>query len=277
MKKLVSIVLALTAVFVLSITAFASELPEAKLFSVSSKDGVSPEEIYSYGIEKGFNGILLDLRESDSMDFYSDCISAAEGIEYFEFYVLVNENHMARTLKPGKHLVFSEGISEEAIAEYSEVSGSECLSFIVPFGDEKALETAKYFYGKGYFKNLFVENLLSCHSEYGYEEYLFEITEDFPKARIVTVNDLGKVLSPSAKGDFYSDPFEINNQVLFNKLNGFGFCVSDYSELVKNIGGKADFLTAYFDSKILEEHANFSYQKTFNNKTRRFKNQRCNR
>ena len=133
MKKLVSIILTLAAVFVFSITAFAAgspyfELPEAKLFSVSSKDGVSPEEIYNYGLEKGFNGVLLDLRESASMDFYSD-------------------------------------------------------------------------------------------------------------------------------------PFEINNQVLFNKLNGFGFCVSDYSELVKNIGGKADFLTAYFDSKILEEHANFSYPK----------------
>ena len=177
MKKLVSIVLALTAVFVLSITAFAAgspyfELPEAKLFSVSLKDEVSPEEIYNYGLEKGFNGVLLDLRESASMDFYSDCISAANRLEYFEFYVLVNESHMTKTLKPGKYLVFSEGISEETIAEYSEASGSECLSFIVPFGDEKALETAKYFYEKGYFKNLFVENLLSCHSEYGYEEYL---------------------------------------------------------------------------------------------------------
>ena len=266
MKKLVSIILTLAAVFVFSITAFAAgspyfELPEAKLFSVSLKDGVSPEEIYNYGLEKGFNGVLLDLRESASMDFYSDCISAANRLEYFEFYVLVNESHMTKTLKPGKYLVFSEGISEETIAEYSEASGSECLSFIVPFGDEKALETAKYFYGKGYFKNLFVENLLSCHSEYGYEEYLLEIAKEFPEARIITVNDLGKVLSPSAKGDFYSDPFEINNQVLFNKLNGFGFCVSDYSELVKNIGGKADFLTAYFDSKILEEHANFSYPK----------------
>ena len=251
--------MALAFVFVLSITVFASEAP-LKLFSVSSEEGFS-EEIYNYGLEKGFNGVLLDLRESDSMDFYSDCISAANGIEYFEFYVLVNESHMTKTLKPGRYLVFSEGISEEAIAEYSEASGSECLSFLVPFGDEKALETAKYFYEKGYFKNLFVENLLSCHSEYGYEEYLLEIFENFPGAEIITVNDLGKVLSPSVKGDFYADGFELNNQFLFNKLNGFGFCVSDYSELVKNIGGRADFLTAYFDSNILEEYADFSFPK----------------
>ena len=128
MKKLVSIILTLAAVFVFSITAFAAgspyfELPEAKLFSVSLKDGVSPEEFYSYGLEKGFNGVLLDLRESDSTDFYIDCISAANRIEYFEFYVLVNESHLNK-FNPGCYLVFSEGISEEAIAKYSEVSGS---------------------------------------------------------------------------------------------------------------------------------------------------------
>ncbi len=265
MKKLASIILTFIAVFLLSVTAFAagspfSELPEAKLFSVSSEGGVSPEEIYSYGLEKGFNGVLLDLRESDSTDFYTDCIGAANGIEYFEFYVLVNENHLNK-FKPGCYLVFSEGISEEAIAEYSAASGSECLSFLVPFGDEKSLETAKYFYEKGYFKNLFVENLLSCHSEYGYEEYLLEIAKEFPEARIITLNSLKKVLAPSAKGDFYSDPFEINNQFLFNKLNGFGFCVSDYSELIRNIGGRADFLTAYFDSNLLDEYADFSFPK----------------
>ncbi len=266
MKKLASLILAFVAVFLVSVTAFASEspyfeLPEAKLFSVSSEDKFSPEEIYSYGLEKGFNGVLLDLRKTDSLDIYSDCISAANRIEYFEFYVLVNENHVTKTLKPGKYLVFSEEISEETIAEYSAASGKECLSFLIPFGDDEALEKAKYFYEKGYFKNLFVENLLSCHSEYGYEEYLLEISSAFPEARIITINDLGKVLAPSAKGDFYSDRFEINNQLLFNKMNGFGFCVSDYSELVKNVGGRADFLTAYFDSNLLDEYADFSFPK----------------
>ena len=261
MKKSVALILLFAAIFAFSITAFADELPVARMFGVSHKDDFSPEEVYNYGLENGFNGVLLDLRGSASMDFYSDCISAANRLEYFEFYVLVNESHMTKTLKPGKYLVFSEGISEETIAEYSEASGSECLSFIVPFGDEKALETAKYFYEKGYFKNLFIENLFSCHSEYGYEEYLLEISESFPGARIITVNDLGKVLAPTAKGDFYADSFEINNQFLFNKLNGFGFCVSDYSELVKNIGGRADFLTAYFDSNVLDEYADFSYPK----------------
>ena len=268
MKKSVSIILVSIAVFLFSVTAFAAEspyfeLPEAKLFLVSPEDDFSPEEIYSYGIEKGFNGVLLDLRKFDSMEtFYSDCISAADGLEYFEFYVLVNENHMAKTLKPGRHLVFSEGISEEAIAEYSETSGSECLSFLIPFGDEKALETAKYFDGKGYFKNLFVENLLSCHSEYGYEEYLLEIADEFSDARIITINNLGKVLSPSVKGDFYADSFEINNQYLVNKINGFGFCVSDYSDLTANVGGRADFLISYFSSKILDDYADFSVPQT---------------
>ncbi len=261
MKKLVSLLFAFTVVLLFSATAFAFELPEAKLFSVSSDDEFSPEEIYSYGLKKGFNGILLDLRKTNSMDLYSEYISVVNGIEYFEIYTLVNEEHL-KGLKPGKHLVFSDGISEEAFAEYSVASGSECLSFLIPFGDEKAFETAKYFYGKGYFKNLFIENLLSCHSENGYEEYLLEIAAEFPDARIITINDLGKVLSPSVKGDFYSDSFELNNQFLVNKINGFGFCVSDYSDLAANIGGRADFLTAYFDSNILDDYAEFSVPKT---------------
>ena len=180
MKKFVSLIFAIAAVFLLSITAFGAEVP-FRLFSVSSEDDFSPEEVYSFAIEKGFSGVLLDLRKTDSMDLYSDFISAANGIEYFEIYALVNENNL-KELKPGNCVVFSDEISEETIAEYSAASGSEGLSFLVPFGDEKALEKAEYLFGKGYFKTLFVENLLSCHSENGYEEYLLEISEKFSGA-----------------------------------------------------------------------------------------------
>lgn len=261
MKKSVALILLFAAIFAFSITAFADELPVARMFEVSHKDGFSPEEVYNYGLENGFNGVLLDLRGSNSADLYGDYLSVSNDIRYFEYYVIIDEEHLDPLPKPGNSFVFTKDISEEAFEEYYKTSGNECLSFLVPFSDEKALETAKYFYEKGYFKNLFIENLLSCHSEYGYEEYLLEISESFPGARIITINDLGKVLAPTAKGDFYADSFEINNQFLFNNLNGFGFCVSDYSDLVKNIGGRADFLTAYFDSNILDEYADFSYPK----------------
>lgn len=256
MKKFVSLIFAITAVFLLSITAFGAEVP-FRLFSVSSEDDFSPEEVYSFAIEKGFNGVLLDLRKTNSMDLYSDLISAANGIEYFEIYTIVNESHF-KGLKPGNHLVFSDDISEETIAEYSSASGSEGLSFLVPFGDEKALEKAEYLFGKGYFKTLFVENLLSCHSENGYEEYLLKISEKFSGAEIVTINDFGRILLPVTKGDFYGDIFEISNQLLVNKLNGFGFCVSDYSALIENRFGTGDFLLEFFDSKVLDEYADFS-------------------
>ena len=58
MKKSVSIILALAAVFVLSITAFAEE-NQKKLFSVSPEEGFSDEEIYSFAIEKGDCIIML--------------------------------------------------------------------------------------------------------------------------------------------------------------------------------------------------------------------------
>ena len=258
MKKLFSLILLFIAVFVLSVTAFASEIPVARMFGISHEDNFSPEEVYNYALENGFNGVLLDLRGSDSTDLYEEYLEISNNIQYFEYYVIIGEKHLDPLPKPGKHFVFTKDISEEAFEEYYETSGNECLSFLVPFGDEKALETAKYFYGKGYFKNLFVENLLSCHSEYGYEEYLLKLSEDFPGARIITINDLGKVLSPSVKGNFYADQFELNNQYLVNKINGFGFCVSDYSDIVKNIGGRADFLISYFESKVLDEYADFS-------------------
>ncbi len=257
MKKLVSVFFTIFLIFAIGITANAAEVP-LRLFSVGEKD--SPDEVYSFAIEKGFNGVLLDLRKSDSMDLYSDYMSVANGLEYFDVYTIVNEKHL-EGLKPGKSLVFSEGISEEAIAEYSAVSGKDSLSFLLPFGDEKALETAEYLYGKGYFKKLFVENLLSCHSEYGYEDYLLEISGHFPGAEIITINDLGRVLVPVAKGDFFGDAFELNNQYLINKSAGFGFCVSDFSALAENRNGSGSFLTDYFKSTVLDEYADFSVSK----------------
>ena len=263
MKKLASVISIFIAVFVLSVTAFASEIPDfelpvARMFKISHEDDFSPEEVYNYALENGFNGVLLDLRGSDSTDLYGEYLEISNNIQYFEYYVIIEEKHLDPLPKPGKHFVFTKDISEEAYEEYYKTSKSECLSFLLPFGDEKALETAKYFYGKGYFKTVFVENLLSCYSEYGYEQYLLDISKNLPGAKIITINDLGRVLVPVVRGDFFGDTFELCNQYLVNKINGFGFCVSDYSELIGNRNPAAGALISSFKNTVLDEYANFS-------------------
>ena len=255
MKKLISFAFAIFFVFLLGITANAAEAP-LRLFSVSPEEGFSEDEIYSYAVQNAFGGVLVDLRNSDSADFLWNITNPMD-FQPFKTYFIVKERHLDE-IKPGRNLVFSSGISEEAIAEYSAASGSETVSFLLPFGDENAAEIAEYFYGKGYFKTLFVENLLSCHSENGYEEYLLEISARFPGAEIITINDLGRLLLPVAKGDFYGDIFELCNQYLVNKINGAGFCVSGYSDLLENRYGSADFLIEYFSSTVLDEYADFS-------------------
>ena len=255
MKKIISLFFAVFLFFAISVTANAAEAP-LRLFSVAPEEGFSEEEVYSYAAENGFGGVLVDLRKSNSADYLWNLVSAMD-FQPFEVYFLAEERHLEE-ITPGRNLVFSKDISEESIEKYSNDSGSDYISFYLPFDDEVAFTKAKYFYEKGYFKTIFVENLLSCHSEYGYEEYLSDISEEFPGAKIITVNDLGKILLPAAKGDFYGDIFELCNQYLVNKLGGFGFCVSDFSDLSKNLYGSADFLLEYFGSEILDEYADFS-------------------
>ncbi|MBQ5322953.1 MAG: hypothetical protein J6J07_05890, partial [Oscillospiraceae bacterium] len=140
MKKFVSLIFAISAIFLLSITTFGAEVP-LRLFSVGEE--ASPEEVCSFASENGFNGILLDLSKSDSASLYSDYVSTVNGIKDFEIYALVNEKNLEE-LKPGNYVVFSNGISAESISEYFSTSGSnDRLSFFIPFGDEKALETAE--------------------------------------------------------------------------------------------------------------------------------------
>lgn len=250
MKKSVSVLVAVIAALLISVTALASEDP-MKLFEVDPKEGFSAEEVFSYAKENGFDGILLDYTDKRSADFYDE-FSALSG-DGLTVYFLADEN-CAKDLAPGSRIVFRSGVSEETISSFS----GEKVSLLLPFDDKKALSDAKYFYEKGYFKTVFAENLLSCNSESGYEDYLLKIAAEFPKAEIITLNSLGRILVPSVKGDFYSDPFELNNQYLVNKINGFGFCVSDYSDLRDNVGGRAKFLTEYFNSTVLDEYGVFS-------------------
>ncbi len=255
MKKIISLIIFVLLAFALSVFVFAAEEPQ-RLFIVSEEDGFSAEEIYSFAIEKGFSGVLVDARKSNSADFLWDYISPM-GFQPIEIFTFADKKHF-ESLEAGRNVVVSNEISEEVLASLSEKLGSENLAFFLPFGDENAAAAAEYFFGKGYFKTLFAENLLSCYSEYGYEEYLLDLSEKFSGAKIISVNDLGKVLSPTVKGDFYGNAFELNNQYLVNKINGFGFCVSDYDELLRNRNGSAGFLMDIFGSTVLDEYADFS-------------------
>ncbi|MBQ7123544.1 MAG: N-acetylmuramoyl-L-alanine amidase [Oscillospiraceae bacterium] len=258
MKKLVSLIFAVLLAFALSAAAFAAEEPPRFIF-VSPNDGFSAEEAFSHvsgTYENAFGGTVLDLRGADSIDFYSDYLRCQSDAPH-EIIVFADEE-LLPDLPSGTKVMVENGISEEAFSSLLQKHGSDNLSFYLPFEDENALSSAEYYYGKGFFKTIFTENLLSCNSEYGYEEYLTDIATKFENANIVSVNDLGKVLVPSVKGDFYSDIFELNNQYLVNKLHGFGFCLSDLNDLVENKGGRASFLADYFNSEVLDQYADFS-------------------
>ena len=248
---------AVSLVFILAVTANAEEkMP--RLFSVAPDENTEAAEIIRFASENNFNGILLDLRKSDSLDFYEEISSVSS--EGFEVYVLAKES-LLKELSFGTKAVFECGISEEAVASVSEKIGAENLSVLLPFGYD--FSSSEALFEKGYFSGIFAEILLSCHSEYGYEEYLLEVSEKFSGAKIITLNDLSRVLVPVSRGDFYGDSFELNNQYLLSKINGAGFCVYDYGALEKDAFGSASFLIDYFNSSVLDEYADFSVSQEF--------------
>lgn len=250
MKKFVSFLFALSLAFIFSVTANAEEkIP--RLFSVVPDENTEAAEIIQFASENNFNGILLDLRKSGSLDFYEEFSSASA--ENFEVYVLADES-VLRELSSDAKAVFVAGISEESLSYLSDKFGFNNLALFLPFG-------AEYPQYSESFSTVFAEILLSSHSEYGYEEYLNKTAEKFSGAKIITVNDLSRVLVPVSRGDFYGDSFELNNQYLISKINGAGFCVYDYTALKKDAFGSASFLMDYFNSNVLDEYADFSVSK----------------
>ncbi len=252
MKKLVSLIFALCLVFALAVCAFALENSD-KYFIVKPGDGTA-EEIAAFAEEKGFDGIVLDLRSSDDLKLYKELTKA---VPEKELYVYGDVAQLGAFPEEAKIIVPS-GILEESFAPFFEKHGKENISFALPFGDEAALEKAKVFYEKGWFSAVFAENLSSTYAEEGYEDYALKIAKSFAGAKIITVNDLNRVLLPVASGDFFGDRFELNNQFLVNRIYGFGFCVSDYSALKANRYSSATSLTEFFGSTVLDEHADFS-------------------
>ena len=258
MKKLISLVFAAALAFALAVGAFAAETPQ-RLFVLDASDGVSYSEAAGYAAENGFSGVLLDLRGGDEKTVKA--FAPAEGESPLSVYLLTDSasaEAFAKTAEENGNLagiILPAGeATEEILSSLSEKFGSERVGLFLPFGDDEAFEGAK-----GLSAGIvFAENLLSSYSEHGYEEYLEECREAFPDSVLITVNDLGRVLAPVVRGDFFGDAFELNNQYLINRLNGIGFCVSDYGALLKNANGSAGFLTAAFESGVLDEHADFS-------------------
>ena len=135
MKKIISLFFAVFLFFAISVTANAAEAP-LRLFSVAPEEGFSEEEVYSYAAENGFGGVLVDLRKSNSADYLWNLVSAMD-FQPFEVYFLAEERHLEE-ITPGRNLVFSKDISEESIEKYSNDSGSDYISFYLPFDDEVA-------------------------------------------------------------------------------------------------------------------------------------------
>ena len=78
MKKLLSLIFAFSMVFIMAITAFGAE-DALRLFTVSP-DEKNTDEIIGYALEKGFDGIAVDLRGEDSLSFYKKLSSAVISI-----------------------------------------------------------------------------------------------------------------------------------------------------------------------------------------------------
>ena len=112
MKKLLSLFFALSMAFALAISANAAEV-SLRLFSLAPEKNTSAEEVLSYAEEKNFGGILLDLRKSDSLDFYKKISSSAP--EDFKIYVLA-KTELLEKLPEEANAVFENGISEEDIS-----------------------------------------------------------------------------------------------------------------------------------------------------------------
>lgn len=254
MKKFISFIITSFFITVLSVNAFAFDNPE-KLFIVDGQHSVDESNVVTYANEKGFDGVVVDLRNCDSIALYEKI--AVLGDENLSVYVFGDFSLLEKLPEKAK-IIVDTNISEENLASLSAKHGTENVAVFLNFDDESAISSSSYFYEKGYIGTVFAENLLSCNSEYGYEEYIKDISANFSDAKIFTVNRLDRVLVPTVKGDFYSDRFELNNQYLVNRINSIGFCVYNYFALIENIGGRAEFLTAYFDSTVLDENADFS-------------------
>ncbi len=251
MKKLISFIFAISLVFALSVTVFGAEEPFT-LFKVSNTDEFTAEYIVSYAESKGFDGIVLDLTGKESAEFYNELSKAAPDKSIF----VMGELSVLSSLPNEARIILDGEISESDLAALSEKHGKEKTAFFIPFEDEAAVNKAKKL--QKYFSVIFIENEYSSHSDFGYEEYALKISEQFEDIKVITFNNLKKIRMPSIKGDYYRETFELNSQYLINKINGFGFCVDDFSALIKDRFDSASYLTSYFGSKVLEENADFS-------------------
>ncbi len=264
MKKIFSLIFAAALLIALSINAAAAESP-LRLFKLDTESNATYSEVSGYATQNGFSGVLLDCRK-DGADEYIKNFAPNNSESSISVYILADVENAAAFAEIadkngvlGGIIVPSNEASAELFSSLSSRFGEEKVGIFVPFGEESVFESSS---GLS-FGMIFIENLLSCYSEYGYEEYLNKFREAFEDPVLITINDLGRVLAPVVRGDFYGDAYELNNQYLVNRLNGVGFCVSDYSALIKNANGSASFLTASFESSALDDYADFSISSEF--------------
>lgn len=251
MKKFCSLLAAFFSVFLFSVIASADVLE--KLFTVKVDDDFSFEEISSYAEENGFSAVVLDFRQTPSTNKI-----IPPGSSDVPYYLLDSADGLS-TLKGFWGGSFCRG----TLCPAEDFSEGNADGIYLSYGDETAFEKAADLCESGKCDLIFAENLLSSYSEDGYEAYLSRCREAFKGAKLVTVNDLGRVLSPVVTGDFFGDAYELNNQYLINSENGVSFCVSDYDALIKNKNGSASYLISGFSSDVLRKYADFSVSQKF--------------
>ena len=251
MKKLCSLFATFFAVFLLSVTSLA-DVPE-KLFTVKVNDGFSFEEIAAYAEENGFSAVVLDFRQTPGSNKL-----VPPGSGDVPYYLLDSADGLS-TLKG----FWGGSLCRGTLCPAEDFSEGNADGIYLSYGDETAFEKAADLCENGKCGLIFAENPLSSYSAEGYKAYLSRCRDAFKDAKLITVNDLSRVLSPVVTGDFFGDAYELNNQYLINSENGVSFCVSDYDALIKNRNGSASYLISGFSSDVLEEYADFSISQKF--------------
>lgn len=256
MKKLISLLFAVAAISALSVCAPAKESID-RFFILDSADGESPSAVTAFAEENGFTGILVDCRNGFSAEYTDEILSGAENIKYFALC----HSDVAYELSL-KSFDFVLVPANEASNELFSSLGKKAGLFI-PFDHDMNFEKASELCSANGISVVFAENLLSSYSENGYEYYLNKLSDAFSSAKLFTVNDLSRVLSPVVRGDFFGDAYELNNQYLINSLDSTDFCVNDFSALQKDSNGSASYLIQGFGNTVLEEYADFSISEKF--------------
>lgn len=246
----------LSAAFV--VPAFAETGAVENLFLLQYDEAVSAKDALTYAVDNGFSQVVLeDFPAGAAGDF---CDAAAQvGVGVFIRLDGDTELKISTAESPSFTgvLVDWTGDTFETMTALSSAAG-EYGAAGVWFGEsasdlpEDLAASVEQWRQDGICGWIFAEIDRSVYSETGYADELAAWISTVGDTPLVTVNDLGRILKPVVSGDFYGDEAELCYQYTADRMLGaWGFAVSDYAALRRNVYGSATSLLAEFGSETL--------------------------